>query len=615
MVSLFILYFLGYLKQFTKLESCKSDSIDSEAVSSESVLNNFTYKSCDIPYSEFGHGSVSHRTSSLTTTCPTIAQALWRPLWPPGWYPRGSYLHTRVNSLGHALSKTVINMSTEDNSNESVLDLGLPFEEREKMETWLDEHPHFFTDYVVRKANRSTIDAWLLAHTIPHSSGHSGSSSSVSACGSGMSTPVRKISAHEFEKGALFLRPIISTTEDGIATFLSTTETVTTNTEKTFDCPPKKTRMELEKLDERQLIFELVKDICNDLDIVSLNHKILKNVSILTNADRCSLFLVKGDKYDTNRHFVSTLFDVSSNSQLEELKTTESIKIPWGEGIVGYVAQTRSSVNILDCYNDNRFSNHVDQLTGYKTQNLLCSPILDNMGEVIGVAQVVNKLPSSASNSSESSKSLHFSDNDQRIFNQYLQFCGIGLRNAQLFERSQLENKRNQVLLDLAKMVFEDQSTIEQIVYRIMLHIQSLLECERCQVLLISENNQTANDCVRTFSRVFDLEADDLKKEEAKYRVRPYEGRFQINFGITGYVAATGETLNIPNAYDDPRFDPFVDQDSPQFKHQSILCMPIKNSERTIIGVAQLINKINGTPFNKNDENIFEVSPFLSSHL
>jgi dual 3',5'-cyclic-AMP and -GMP phosphodiesterase 11 len=56
--------------------------------------------------------------------------------------------------------------------------------------------------------------------------------------------------------------------------------------------PPVKTRQELEALNERELIFELVKDICNDLDVRSLCHKILKNVSILTNADRCSLFLV-----------------------------------------------------------------------------------------------------------------------------------------------------------------------------------------------------------------------------------------------------------------------------------------------------------------------------------
>lgn len=53
-------------------------------------------------------------------------------------------------------------------------------------------------------------------------------------------------------------------------------------------------RIELRHLDEKQLIFELVKDICNELDVRSLCHKILQNVSILLKADRGSLFLVEG---------------------------------------------------------------------------------------------------------------------------------------------------------------------------------------------------------------------------------------------------------------------------------------------------------------------------------
>ena len=36
------------------------------------------------------------------------------------------------------------------------------------------------------------------------------------------------------------------------------------------------------------------------------------------------------------------------------------------------------------------------------------------------------------------------------------------------------------------------------------------------------------------------------------------EGRFPVNPGITGYVAATGETINILDAYEDNRFDPKV---------------------------------------------------------
>lgn len=61
------------------------------------------------------------------------------------------------------------------------------------------------------------------------------------------------------------------------------------------------------------------------------------------------------------------------------------------------------------------------------------------------------------------------------------------------------------------------------------------------------------------------------------------------------------QTVNIPSAYDDQRFDQSTDKvkiqnsdDRTPFKHKSILCMPINNSLGQIIGVIQLINKFDG---------------------
>lgn len=76
-------------------------------------------------------------------------------------------------------------------------------------------------------------------------------------------------------------------------------------------------------------------------------------------------------------------------------------------------------------------------MTGYHTRSMLCLPIKDSNNEVIGVAQVINK---------QGDYEATFTAHDSRVFAGYLQFCGIGLKNAQLYERSQLEIKRNQVL-------------------------------------------------------------------------------------------------------------------------------------------------------------------------
>lgn len=75
-----------------------------------------------------------------------------------------------------------------------------------------------------------------------------------------------------------------------------------------------------------------------------------QNVSILTKADRCSLFLVQGERGSESRCLVSKLFDVCSQSTLKEMEKKEEIRIPWGSGIVGYVAQSGEPVNIPDAY-------------------------------------------------------------------------------------------------------------------------------------------------------------------------------------------------------------------------------------------------------------------------
>lgn len=51
-----------------------------------------------------------------------------------------------------------------------------------------------------------------------------------------------------------------------------------------------------------------------------------------------------------SRFLVSKLFDVCSRSTLLEMEKKDEIRIPWGTGIVGYVAESGEPVNIPDAY-------------------------------------------------------------------------------------------------------------------------------------------------------------------------------------------------------------------------------------------------------------------------
>ncbi|MGA9115589.1 MAG: SpoIIE family protein phosphatase [Bacteroidota bacterium] len=78
------------------------------------------------------------------------------------------------------------------------------------------------------------------------------------------------------------------------------------------------------------------------------------------------------------------------------------------------------------------------------------------------------------------------------------------------------------------------------------------------------------------------------------------EVRLPLGRGIAGHVAVTGESLNIPDAYADPRFDPDFDRRS-GFRTGSVLCMPVRNRTGTVIGVLQLLNK-RSVLFTRSDE-------------
>jgi adenylate cyclase len=81
-------------------------------------------------------------------------------------------------------------------------------------------------------------------------------------------------------------------------------------------------------------------------------------------------------------------------------------------------------------------------------------------------------------------------------------------------------------------------------------------------------------------------------------------GTIQFGQGIAGYVAETGESVLIPDAYQDPRFDPSYDRRS-GFRTRSILTVPLRTAEG-IVGVLQVMNKIGQDAFDQHDLDLFQ---------
>ena len=144
---------------------------------------------------------------------------------------------------------------------------------------------------------------------------------------------------------------------------------------------------------------------------------------ILVNAERLSFWY-----HDKERKSYWTL--IASN--------VDRIEIPEGQGIVGASIENNETLLINDPYNDKRFNPEVDKKTGFLTKAILCMPVINSCGEVIGAFQAVNKLDETG----------RFNEQDRKRFTLISTYSGKLLETHLLRQQSQrdyltgLKNRR-----------------------------------------------------------------------------------------------------------------------------------------------------------------------------
>ncbi len=126
---------------------------------------------------------------------------------------------------------------------------------------------------------------------------------------------------------------------------------------------------------------------------------------------------------------------------------------------------------------------------------------------------------------------------------------------------------------------------LDQVLENIMTTSRSILKADACSLMLVDEKRDEL---------VFEV-AQGPAADKLKGGMRIGRGQ-----GIAGHVYETGEPLLIENAYADPRFNREFDRVT-GYRTQTILCVPLKIKER-VIGVSQVINKLDGSSFNDEDD-------------
>jgi K+-sensing histidine kinase KdpD len=127
--------------------------------------------------------------------------------------------------------------------------------------------------------------------------------------------------------------------------------------------------------------------------------------------------------------------------------------------------------------------------------------------------------------------------------------------------------------------------------------LSSVLNRDKLLVLIMDEVTKLI-EAERSTLYVVDAEKGELWSKIAQ-KAEIKEIRLKIGTGIAGFVAETGEIINIKDAYKDDRFDSTTDKKT-GFHTKSILCMPIREPVKEegqtgeIIAVLQILNKVDG---------------------
>lgn len=114
------------------------------------------------------------------------------------------------------------------------------------------------------------------------------------------------------------------------------------------------------------------------LDLDELLGLILKAARTGVRADRGTVFLLSEGRTEIWSRVLS------GDEKLE-------IRLPLGQGIAGTVGATGETIRIDDAYEDDRFDQSWDRKTGYRTRQILCAPIRNREGTVVGVFQLLNR--------------------------------------------------------------------------------------------------------------------------------------------------------------------------------------------------------------------------------
>jgi len=284
---------------------------------------------------------------------------------------------------------------------------------------------------------------------------------------------------------------------------------------------------------------------------LSLDYQLPRLITLITevfDAERATFFL---HDRDTGELF----------SRVAHGEDVVEIRIPATAGIAGSVFGSGAAEIIADAYQDKRFNQDVDRRTGYRTRNILCVPVRNRAGELSGVTQVLNK------------RAGDFTGADLALLEAINRQAASAIEQARLVEQLEQAHREEAELLAITEAI-STELQLDTLLGRIMQATTQLLDAERSTLF------------------IYDTNTDELWSKLAEGTGQK-EIRIPSSAGLAGAAFTSGEVLNIPDCYADPRFNQEVDRQS-GYRTRNMLCVPLGDRFGSRLGVVQVLNKRGG---------------------
>ncbi|MBI3893439.1 MAG: GAF domain-containing protein [Candidatus Wallbacteria bacterium] len=323
-----------------------------------------------------------------------------------------------------------------------------------------------------------------------------------------------------------------------------------------------------ERLDKMAVLLDVAKVMSSERNLDALLFYIAEQVTYVTDADRCSIFLL----------------DAKTNELWSKvaLKEKKEIRIPANVGIVGHTVTTGEIVIIESAYEDPRFNRDVDIATGYRTRNLLCLPLRNLSSKIVGALEVINKHEGA------------FTDLDRELLQIFSSQAAVAIESAQLYqenERALLEIRRKVRQLDILYSVEKEinlSDNIDEFMTSVLEKAAAALATEAGSILTpLGEHGRLS------FRYVVDQRAEKLRGLE----LAPEEG-----IASACFKSAQPITVNKPEV-DDRHASRFGE--ALGVKVRNLVAAPLVQGGQ-VLGVLELVNR-KGGDFTQEDERIVDM--------